>query len=227
MKCTRVFFVVCSMLLLAGCSSSVVKTQYYTLQVRDMPNGFDKKNTEREGIGVDRIVNDKATTKRIGIYPIKMPDYAKHDGIVSLSEANQISISRKHIWAGEFEREATRVLTANIRKLYNQSTVLHFPWSKTASPDVLVRVVVDDFVGVLGGDVRLAGQLELEGVPYVGESRFLDFNFDVKPSEDSLQLNKAKGSNQEAYKIYVSNYSKLLYKLSAFISNNLSDIRDQ
>jgi len=105
--------------MLSGCSSSVTKTQYYTLQVNALSDQStfvsETGNVKAAKAADSRIGGTKS--KRIGIYPINMPTYTKYDGVVSLSESYQLNISRNHVWAGELDREATRVVTANIRKL--------------------------------------------------------------------------------------------------------------
>ncbi len=125
-------------LLLAGCWAAP-DTRYYTLR----------------GIENPEVIRKTDYPYDIGIGPVIMPEMLIHPGLVSLSKDQGVEVSMYRLWAGRLSLMFQRVMTDNVSRILDIDAVWPFPWDNRSRPKRQVRVIVEEFFGVIGGDVHL------------------------------------------------------------------------
>ena len=134
------------------------------------------------------------TAPTIGLREIALPLYARRQQIAAFDLNGNVTASDEHRWAEEPAPAATRLLA---RTITDQSGAQVFvePWERSAAPDIVASVEVDRFIGTLGGEVVLLGQLAL--APTKSTARPQTFPFDISApvgGEDWLNLTAAYGA---------------------------------
>ena len=104
---------------LAGCSASAVKTQYYTLH----PQSDAVALSEAE-----KIVGG------LGIGPVNLPESIQQTAIVSYGQQNRVLVASGHLWSGDLKRSLSRVLAADIGQMLNKTDVWAYPWDMQPRP---------------------------------------------------------------------------------------------
>lgn len=210
MLCGLLFVVV----MCVSCSNSVSKTHFYTLSILADPIHSNRTSTMK-----------KVRVPTVGVYPLRLPDYLKHNGIVTEVHTNidvdkvnniltpsKVMISKEQVWAGELDREATRILSVNLERLLNTHQIKRFPWSGI-DPGIVIKIVVDDFVGSFDKGVRLSGQIEIIDDKMSPKTSYLyPFYFN-----ESLNFISNSHSKNAKYQEYVRAHSRALNKLSEYI----------
>lgn len=92
----------------------------------------------------------------IGLREIALPLYARRPQIASQDAEGALSASDDHRWADDPPRAATRLIARRLTAI-GGGAVFQEPWPLSASPDTIVAIEVDRFIGALGGDVVLEG----------------------------------------------------------------------
>lgn len=92
----------------------------------------------------------------IGLREIALPLYARRPQIASQEAGGAVSASDDHRWADDPPRAATRLIARRLTAI-GGGAVFQEPWPLSASPDTIVAIEVDRFIGALGGDVVLEG----------------------------------------------------------------------
>lgn len=177
-----------------GCSSSGPKTQYYSL----FPSSVSSSDGEKAGEGIHSI----------GIGPIVLPEFLDNIAIVSRTSSQQLRVSGVHTWAGKLETAMTRVIAGNLSNTTEGRHVISFPWDTRVRPTYQVRIVVEDFSGVRGGDVNL-----------VASWIILNTKDTKKMKEGRFHL--IESSSGESAGAYVSALNKVL---NTFSSNLMQEI---
>lgn len=180
---------------LAACASSGPATRYYSL--------FADSSIESVEHSLGNI--------SIGVGPVILPDYIEDPSVVSLTSGQQVRVSGYHAWAGNLKESMTRVLADDISGALKLDAVWGFPWDNRVRPDYQIRVVVEQFDGVRGGQVNLRAKWTL-----------LNKSADKVLSVGSVSLSEASaGSGIDSY---VSALNRLLNRLSMTIAEKLSDV---
>lgn len=96
----------------------------------------------------------------VGLREAALPLYARRQQIAARDATGAITAADEHRWAEEPSRAATRLLARNLASLRG-APVYPDPWPQGASPDLIATVEVDRFLGELGGEVALDGQITL------------------------------------------------------------------
>ncbi len=122
-----------------GCASSGPATRFYSLF------------SERDVASVAHQLGDVS----IGIGPIVLPDYLDNPAVVSVTNSQRVRIAGYHAWAGSLKESMTRVLADNISQSLSLDGVWGFPWDNRTRPHYQVRIVIEQFDGVRGGEVQL------------------------------------------------------------------------
>lgn len=89
---------------------------------------------------------------------IGLPLYARRVQIAAQDQSGAITADDQHRWAEEPPRAATRLVARSLAAL-REGAVYADPWPQGAAPDFIVTTEVDRFLGALGGEVTLEGQL--------------------------------------------------------------------
>ncbi|WP_083607949.1 PqiC family protein [Teredinibacter haidensis] len=128
--------------LLTGCVSSGKQTQYYSL----FPVKFDA------GAATYALSSEDFS---LGVGPVSLPEFMDNPSIVSLTYTQQIRISRHHAWAGDLKASVIRVISSNLSQRLNHEKIQSFPWDTRIRPKYQLRINLEDFSGIPGGDVNL------------------------------------------------------------------------
>lgn len=109
----------------------------------------------------------------VGVREVGLPLYARRDRIAAQADG-AITASDEHRWAEEPPRAATRLIARRLGASTGADVFVE-PWTPGAGPDVIVTIVVDRFIGSLGGEATLAGQATLVRADRRGSPRTVDF----------------------------------------------------
>lgn len=127
-------------ILFSACVGKGPKTQYYGLFASSNP---------------PIIASNTDVHKSIGIGPVILPDYLDNPAIVTRTSTQQIRVSGYNAWAGDITDQMTRVITDNLANTLQNDAVWGFPWDTRSRPEYQVRIVVEEFSGILGQDITM------------------------------------------------------------------------
>lgn len=175
---------------LAGCSASAVKTQYYTLH----PQSDAVALSEAE-----KIVGG------LGIGPVNLPESIQQTAIVSYGQQNRVLVASGHLWSGDLKRSLSRVLAADIGQMLNKTDVWAYPWDMQPRPRHRIAVDIQTLGGALGDTVVLRARWTLSS----GSSREL-----LAVEQTTLQTGAGDGDHND----YVVAINELINQLSAAIA---------
>lgn len=125
---------------LSACVGKGPKTQYYGLFASTNPSV---------------IASNTGTHKSIGIGPVILPDYLDNSAIVTRTSTQKIRVSGYNAWAGDITDQMTRVITDNLANTLQHDAVWGFPWDTRSRPEYQIRIVVEEFSGILGQDITM------------------------------------------------------------------------
>ncbi len=108
-----------------------------------------------EGAGGGAVSREQIALSRIAL-----PDYAEDNAIAFLTGATTVARSMDERWADPLARAATAAL-ANALSGRTGALVLAEPWPPEFDPTLRIDVLVDQFVGALGGLVTLSGEVRV------------------------------------------------------------------
>lgn len=96
----------------------------------------------------------------IALSRIALPDYAEDSAIAYLTGATTVARAMDDRWADPLARSATAAL-ASALTARTGALVLAEPWPPEFDPTLRIDVLVDQFVGALGGPVTLTGEVRV------------------------------------------------------------------
>ncbi|MEX2520540.1 MAG: ABC-type transport auxiliary lipoprotein family protein [Paracoccaceae bacterium] len=96
----------------------------------------------------------------VGLREVALPLYARRQQIAARDAAGAITAADEHRWAEDPSRAVTRLVARTLAALRG-APVYPDPWPQGASPDLIATVEVDRFLGEIGGEVALDGQITL------------------------------------------------------------------
>jgi len=192
-----ILFIIFS-LTISACSSTP-NTEYYSLlaQTKDHQN-ISSNNTDQNN--------------SIGIGPLVIPDMLNNFGIISIKNGNQLSLAIYDLWAGNLKNNITQVLADNISSQLDNERVWPFPWDNRNRPKLQVRIILERFMGELGGQVTLQAKWTL-----------LD-----EYGRKELQTNKSafsQATTSDSYADYVAALNRTLHQLSQEITLSISQYK--
>jgi len=110
---------------------------------------------------VHAAATDSAVAReQIALSRIALPDYAEDSAIAYLTGATTVARSVDERWADPLARTATAAL-AGALTARTGALVLAEPWPPEFDPTLRIDVLVDQFVGALGGPVTLSGEVRV------------------------------------------------------------------
>ena len=135
-----------ALLLAAGCISGSRSrpSRFYTLDSMDI---IEAASFAAPGSSTQNL--------RIGIVPVKIPEYLKKSQIVTRTGSSEISLAEFDRWAGSLDEDIGRVVAENLSLLLKTDKVLNFPWRRNVELDYTIEMQVSRLEGSLGGDVDL------------------------------------------------------------------------
>lgn len=100
----------------------------------------------------------KADGPRLGLGPIRLPEYLDRPQIVSWASATRLSLSNSHRWAEPLQQSFARALLAQLAQALPEVQIAPWPWRGTQAPARQIALDVQRFErgadGVLHLDVR-------------------------------------------------------------------------
>jgi len=139
----RVFPLVLSVLLVAGCAGSP-PVKYYTLESAAAPTPLAQ-----------------LPDLSIGLGPVLLPDVLDRSQIVTRDAPHSLEKAELHRWGGDLKDNLERYLRHRLMGLLGTQRIYHYPWPRRRSPDYQVRIDVLRFDGQPGGEVQLSGDWAL------------------------------------------------------------------
>ncbi|MFL0804079.1 MAG: PqiC family protein [Agarilytica sp.] len=178
-----------------GCASSGPATRFYSL--------FSERDIA--------VVEHQLGGVSIGIGPIVLPDYLDNPAVVSVTGSQRVRIAGYHAWAGSLKDSMTRVLADNASQSLALEGVWGFPWDNRTRPDYQVRIVIEQFDGVRGGEAQLRAKWTV-----------LNKKADKILKLGSVSLSETASS--DGVDDYVAALNRLLNALSGSIAESLSTL---
>jgi len=112
-----------TVLLLGGCVSHSPPANFYVLTATAQPHDLSMPEM------------------LIGVGPVNLADYLKRKQLVNRSSEVRLQLDEFNRWAGELDRNITRVMAENLSRLLSVDAVLPYPWS--ASLELDYQIVLD------------------------------------------------------------------------------------
>ena len=131
-----------------GCASQA-PTHYYRLQA----------NTNVAGTSLQTL----PVTTSLGVGPVRLPSMLDYKALVSEQEDTGVKIASHDLWAGDLDKEFTRVVTELMAARVSGLDVVAEPWDTRFRPEYQLRLDVQRFSGALGGKAVLKANAILLG----------------------------------------------------------------
>lgn len=151
----RALLLVALLMLLAACARTP-PAQYYLLVAPDASTVGAEGGT------------------RVGLGPVRLPDYLDRPQIVSWENATRLRLSNRHRWAEPLQKSFSRVLFARLAQALPEATLVPWPWRGAQTPARQIAVDVQRFErgadGVLHLDARWTVQSGAAAAPRVFDS---------------------------------------------------------
>jgi hypothetical protein len=136
--------------LLAGCARTP-PAQYYLLS---SPAGV--------------AAQAPAPARRIGLGPVRLPEYLDRPQIVSWASPTRLHLSNSHRWAEPLGKSFARTLLANLGHALPDAQFLAWPWRATQQPALQVTVDVQRFERAADGTLVLDARWAVQRGPADG-----------------------------------------------------------
>jgi len=128
------------LILLVGCGGST-PSRYYVLNSLPL-------ESKVQGASDNSCI-------RVGIGPIKLPEYVNRLQIVTRTTQNELAVSNFHLWAEPLADGVPRIIGENISRLVCTKEVSLFPWKPSRAPDYRVEAEILSMDGNRGSEVSL------------------------------------------------------------------------
>jgi len=185
-----------------GCAGTSAQSRFFLLSSLD-----DRWSTDNNTANTN---NDQSV--KIGIGPLKLPEYLDRPQIVTRSTENELHLADYDRWAGSLKEDITRVLAENIGVLLGTDKVVIYPWRRNSLIDYQVELDVIRFDAVPGREAFL-------------KARWAVFNKDG----DKLLLTKTTNAQGKikapGFDGLVAAESALLEKLSHEIARGITGLQ--
>ena len=97
----------------------------------------------------------KADGTRLGLGPIRLPEYLDRPQIVTWASATQLSLSNSHRWAEPLQQNFARALLARLAHALPDTQLVPFPWQGAPRPARQIVVDVQRFERAADGTLHL------------------------------------------------------------------------
>jgi uncharacterized protein len=97
----------------------------------------------------------------VSLKPVETPKYLVTSRIMTLRGDNQLEQAAAHLWAEPLEDNFTRVLAANLATRLGQKRVYIYPHNPGHKPDIVIDILVEDFLGNIEQGVTLRAHWNL------------------------------------------------------------------
>jgi len=135
-------------LFLIGCTATQ-PTQYYML-------------TSLEDVRESTSSMSSASSVRVGLGPIKFPEYLDRPAIVLRRPGAEVVINDYHRWAEPLGKNFLRVLSGNLQMLLSNTSIAMFPWRSPRDIDYQVILQVARFDADINNNVQLSAHWTIQ-----------------------------------------------------------------
>ena len=136
----RIFALILTAAVLAGCLGKTPSAVYYTLSPMAAEAG-------RPALSKSDLA--------VGIGPIKFPDELDRPAIVTRSGSNRLQVNAFRRWGGSLKKNVIRVIEENLADLLQTDHIMSRPWGRHFQPDVRIALDIRRFDGRLGEHAEL------------------------------------------------------------------------
>ncbi len=98
----------------------------------------------------------------VAVRAVDLPAYARATAMVHIVEDGSVQQSDVARWADDPSRAATVTLANQIADRTGADVVTE-PWPSDAGPEAVVSVLIERFIGALGGELTLSGRYSITG----------------------------------------------------------------
>jgi uncharacterized lipoprotein YmbA len=112
--------------------------------------------TAIDSSGATQPASSAASNLKIGLGPVKLPDYLHHTEVVTRVAPNRLDLSLDDQWAEPLDDNFRRVLAHNLEILIGTSQIEPFPWYAENLFDYKIEVTVERFERDASGGTQLA-----------------------------------------------------------------------
>ena len=99
-----------------------------------------------------------ADNRIIAVQTVRLPEYLNQKGIVTRTEDNELDVAANSQWAGALDDNVTKVIVADLSKLFGTTSIVAYPVSAALPVDRVVQVDISRFEAESGGNVQLSAQ---------------------------------------------------------------------
>lgn len=135
------------LLLLTACGGKTPPSAFYALSALD---------------GGGAPIGSETREIRVGVGPIRLPDYLNRPQIVIRQGANRLIVDEFHRWGGSLEEDLLRILTENLGMLLGSEQVRIYS-EELDTPDCRVRLSLQRFEGTDQQRALLKGSWSIVG----------------------------------------------------------------
>ena len=157
----RHIFIVVLILGLTACGRSP-KTNFYMLNAENASDSHLQQ--EDRGVG-------------IGVWKVELPILLDRYEIVTRTGLYSVELADFHQWAGGLVNNMTRLIASELGRRLQTDRVVMSPWPSYRKHDYQLKIQVQRFDGVLGGETVLSGAWSLLNAQGNKEIVRKSFNF--------------------------------------------------
>ena len=131
-------------ILVTGCASLLGESPpitYYTLTPTSFSDG-----------------TRPADNRIIAVQTARLPEYLNQKGIVTRTQDNELDVAANSQWAGALDDNVTKVIVADLSKLFGTTRIVAYPVSAALPVDRVVQVDISRFEAESDGNVQLSAQ---------------------------------------------------------------------
>ena len=99
-----------------------------------------------------------ADNRIIAVQTVRLPEYLNQKGIVTRTQDNELDVAANSQWAGALDDNVTKVIVADLSKLFGTTSIVAYPVSAALPVDRVVQVDISRFEAESGGNVELSAQ---------------------------------------------------------------------
>jgi len=103
-----------------------------------------------------------ATARRIGLGPVRLPEYLDRPQIVSQASPTRLQLSNAHRWAEPLAQSFARTLLANLGQALPGTQLVAWPWRAAQQPALQIAVDVQRFERAADGSMVLGARWSVQ-----------------------------------------------------------------
>lgn len=102
----------------------------------------------------------------LGVGPVSLAPYlTERPNLIFKSSAHKLEFSDEHVWAGDLEKDFTRVLGIELGRQMSTGRIRNYPWDREGELDYQVTINVVRFHGTENGEAVLEANWRIYALP--------------------------------------------------------------